>query len=156
MDCVQHRQRSARRDKLHVKVLETVYHPGHYRVSLAVNSLNELPADPETTIKVGPKGPISVSAKIVAKPKRPILADGLFVHSERTTPNKVWETDVKLPNINCANCTVQVVQFMAEHGYNPDGGYTYHHCANVKITANPRLPIDKAWTVAMAAPAAPK
>src|SRR5690348_4046058 len=27
--------------KLHVKVQETVYHPGHYRVALAVNSPNE-------------------------------------------------------------------------------------------------------------------
>src|SRR5262245_61856683 len=26
--------------KLHIKVLETIYHPGHYRVSLAVNSPN--------------------------------------------------------------------------------------------------------------------
>src|SRR5262245_25092018 len=29
--------------KLHIKVQETVYHPGHYRVALAVNSPNELP-----------------------------------------------------------------------------------------------------------------
>src|ERR1700686_3605808 len=35
--------------KLHIKVQETVYHPGHYRVSLAVNGRNELPLDPEAT-----------------------------------------------------------------------------------------------------------
>ncbi len=29
---------------LHVKVQETVYHPGHYRIALAVNSPTELPA----------------------------------------------------------------------------------------------------------------
>src|SRR5690348_13209717 len=32
---------------LHVKVMETVYHPGHYRVALAVNSVDELPANPQ-------------------------------------------------------------------------------------------------------------
>src|SRR5215471_15381377 len=32
--------------KIHIKVQETVYHPGHYRVALAVNSPTELPADP--------------------------------------------------------------------------------------------------------------
>src|SRR6266446_3554203 len=32
--------------KLHVKVQETIYHPGFYRVALAVNSPTELPADP--------------------------------------------------------------------------------------------------------------
>src|ERR1041385_4201534 len=29
--------------KLHVKVQETIYHPGHYRIALAVNSPAELP-----------------------------------------------------------------------------------------------------------------
>src|SRR5215471_16778105 len=32
--------------KLHVKVQETIYHPGFYRVALAVNSPTELPPDP--------------------------------------------------------------------------------------------------------------
>jgi len=50
--------------KLHIKVQETVYHPGHYRVALAVNSPNELPADPQATTKDGERGPLSVSAAI--------------------------------------------------------------------------------------------
>ena len=33
---------------LHLKVVETIYHPGHYRVALAVNSRDELPPDPVT------------------------------------------------------------------------------------------------------------
>ncbi len=37
---------------LHLKVQETIYHPGHYRVALAVNSPTELPADPTTTTAV--------------------------------------------------------------------------------------------------------
>ena len=65
-------------------------------------------------------------------------------HTEKPAP-MFWETDVKLPNINCDKCTLQVVQFMAEHGHNMDGDYSYHHCADLKITANPKLPIDKAW-----------
>src|SRR2546425_2523625 len=47
---------------LHIKVQETVYHPGHYRVSLAVNSPTELPLDPVATTRDSEKGPISVSA----------------------------------------------------------------------------------------------
>ena len=35
--------------KLHIKVQETIYHPGHYRIALAVNSRAELPPDPDTT-----------------------------------------------------------------------------------------------------------
>src|SRR5262245_51550774 len=33
--------------KLHIKIEETVFHPGHYRVALALNSPAQLPADPE-------------------------------------------------------------------------------------------------------------
>jgi hypothetical protein len=40
---------------------------------------------------------------------------------------------------------LQVIQFMEEHGVNPDGRFTYHHCADLKITANPKLPIDRGW-----------
>ena len=32
--------------KLHLKIQETVFHSGHYRVALAVNSKNDLPPDP--------------------------------------------------------------------------------------------------------------
>jgi hypothetical protein len=52
---------------------------------------------------------------------------------------------VKLPNINCDHCSLQVIQFMEEHGVNTDGRFTYHHCSDLKITANPKLPIDKGW-----------
>lgn len=132
-------------DLLHIKIKETIYHPGHYRIALAVKDRAELPADPEATTREGPRGPISVSAKIDPAPKPPVLADGLFVHRERPAPDTFWETDVKLPNINCDKCTVQIIQFMEEHGLNREGDFTYHHCADLKITANPGLPLDKGW-----------
>ena len=132
--------------KLHIKVQETVYHPGHYRVSLAVNSPNELPSDPEVATREGERGPQSVSAKIQDPPPLPVLADGLFVHSTRPTGAAApFEADVLLPNINCKKCTLQIVQFMAEHAFNNPGGYTYHHCANLQITADPSKPLDRGW-----------
>src|SRR5262245_33551784 len=132
--------------KLHIKVQETIYHPGHYRVALAVNSPTELPVDPQVTTRDSEKGPWSVSAAIQNPPPVPVLADGLFVHSERPSgPTPPFETDVTLPNISCKKCTLQVVQFMAEHGFNNPGGYSYHHCANLQITADAKKPIDKGW-----------
>ena len=132
-------------DMLHIKIQETVFHPGHYRLALAVKSRAELPADPETTTRDTDKGPRSVSAKIDPNPKPPVLADGLFVHTEKPAAGSFHETDIKLPNINCDKCTLQVIQWMGEHGHNPDGDYSYHHCADFKITANPKFPIDKRW-----------
>jgi hypothetical protein len=132
--------------KLHLKVQETVYHPGHYRVALAVNSPTELPLDPETTTRESDRGPWSVSAAIQNPTQIPVLADGLFVHSTRPTgPMDPWEADVQLPNINCRKCTLQVVQFMADHGFNNPGGYSYHHCANLQITADPAQPWRTGW-----------
>ncbi len=131
--------------QLHIKVVETVYHPGHYRIALAGDA-GGLPADPETVTRPTDKGPYSVSAKIETKPKPPVLVDGLFAHTERFPSGHIWETDVRIPNIDCDNCTLQVIQWMAEHGFNADGGYTYHHCAELKITADPKLPREPDWT----------
>ena len=132
--------------KIHIKVQETVYHPGHYRVALAVKSPTELPPDPQVTTRDTEKGPWSVSATIQNPPQIPVLADGLFVHSTRPAGEmKAWEADIQLPNIDCNKCTLQIVQFMAEHGFNNPGGYTYHHCADIQITADPAKPLDQGW-----------
>jgi hypothetical protein len=128
---------------LHVKVQETIYHPGFYRVALAVNSPTELPPDPKATTTQSERGPQSVSGEVMSPVQMPVLADGLFVHHERAaTP---FETDVTLPNISCKHCTLQVIQFMEQHGANNPGMYTYHHCAIVQITADTKKPIDAAW-----------
>jgi len=131
--------------KLHIKVQETVYHPGHYRVALAANR-SELPADPQVTTRESARGPQSVSAVIENPPKAPVLADGLFAHTARS--NEPFETDIEIPNINCAKCTLQVIQFMAEHGLNREGDFSYHHCADLQITADPAKPIDRRWPAA--------
>ena len=130
---------------LHLKLREAVFHPGHYRVALARTEAR-LPADPETVTRDGPQGPISVSARIDLNPTAPVLADGLFPHTERPAQGTFWETDLRVPNVDCENCVVQVIQWMAEHGYNTDGGYTYHHCATVNISRDPNLETDSAWS----------
>jgi hypothetical protein len=129
--------------KLHIKIQETVYHPGHYRVALSVLSRAELPKDPEVTTKDSARGPQSVSAVIQNPPVIPVLADGLFAHTSR--PTEAFETDIEMPNINCPKCTLQIIQFMAEHGLNRDGDFSYHHCADFQITADPKKPIDTRW-----------
>jgi hypothetical protein len=128
-------------DKLRIRIREMAFHPGFYRVALAVNSRSELPPDPEAIAEPGANGrPRSVSGAIHYPPSPPVLADGLFMHE--TPFDKEQETDVEIPNINCHKCTLQVIEFMAAHGSNPDGGYTYHHCADLQIRANPNRPID--------------
>ena len=145
--------------KLHLKIQETIFHSGHYRVALSVNSRNELPPDPLTFEKYTDRGIYSVWGAIQSPPQIPVLADGLFRHYPEEgqgasfrpeTPMDPWEADIPIPNIDCEKCTLQVIQFMADHGYNQPGGYSYHHCADLKVTADPSKPIDDRWPKAMA------
>jgi len=129
---------------LHVKVRETIYHPGHYRIALAVNSPTELPVDPPAQTMTDDKGKVmSVSAPVMDPVAPPVLADGLWPHSAKTAGP--FETDVTIPNITCEHCTLQVMQFMEQHPVNNPGGFSYHHCAVLRITADPAKPIDTGW-----------
>jgi len=114
---------------------ETVLHPGWYRVALSINSRSELPADPMVTVSNGN----STNATYETNPVFPVLADHLFAHTSGTTPIH-YSMSLMLPNVTCTKCTLQVIEFMNMHGANPGGGYFYHHCAEVKITADPNLP----------------
>jgi hypothetical protein len=122
---------------------ETTPHPGHYRVALALKSRDELdPSKPgglkEPEVKDSQGNVItsgtSASAAIQDPPVFPVIADGVFPH---TSGGGEMMTMIQLPNVNCDKCTLQVIEFMAQHG--PD--YFYRHCADLKITADPAKPI---------------
>jgi hypothetical protein len=130
--------------KLMLQVNETVYHPGFYRVALAIKSRSELP--PDNVVKdangkvLAPDSTgTSATAEYQTNPVFPVLADNLWPH---TTSTKTFSGEVTLPNVNCDKCTLQVIEFMAQHGSNgPKAGFFYHHCADLKITADPSKPI---------------
>ncbi len=129
---------------LPLQLQEFVFHPGHYRIALSVNSRSELPPDPAVTQANGS----STAAAVQNPPRIPVLADGLFAHS--APPNGDWRTEVVLPNLNCEKCTLQIIEFMAEHS----APFLCHHCADLKIKADPSLPpADPAWPRASVTPA---
>jgi hypothetical protein len=128
---------------LPLMVQETIFHPGHYRVALA-RTAAQLPPDPMVTTVQTARGLRSQSAVIQNPPVPPVLLDGIFAHTERPTQN--FEAEVPIPNINCQNCVLQVIEFMADHpGIAVDGGHSYHHCAILNISADPARPIDSRW-----------
>jgi MYXO-CTERM domain-containing protein len=115
-------------DTIPITIQETTFHPGHYRVSLAKDQAS-LPADPDSDVVPGTTACGSLA--INPSPKLPLLADGLLVH---TGPFSGAQTaQVKLPaGMTCDPCVLQVVEFMSSHG----APCFYHHCSNIKITAN--------------------
>ncbi len=140
---------------LAIMINETVQHTGFYRFALALNSISELP--PDNTVYSGPNmtGMIlpvngtmdSKSAAIAATAVFPVLADGMYQHTAATPnvtlalPRSSDPPTILLPNVTCASCTLQVIEFMQDHPANPGGGYFYHHCATLKITADPSMPL---------------
>ncbi|MET0403035.1 MAG: SCE4755 family polysaccharide monooxygenase-like protein [Cystobacter sp.] len=113
-----------------IALTETIYHPGHYRVAIA-QDMNSLPANPPVTAGSTACG----STIITENPTLPVLADGLLQHSSPFA-NPQQSVQVKLPEgFTCDKCTLQITQFMSEHGLNNPGGCYYHHCATVTIAA---------------------
>lgn len=114
-------------DTVSITINEQVYHPGHYRVSLAPNDMSELPADPPIT--PSPQDQCA-STEIMSPPVFPVIADGMLAHSGAFDGEQSFE--VTLPDdVTCDNCTLQVVQYMSSHG----APCFYYHCANISIAA---------------------
>ncbi len=128
---------------MNLLVQETIFHPGHYRVALA-RTAAQLPADPAVTTGPTDRGVRSQSAVIQSPAVAPVLVDGIFAHTERSTQN--FEMEIPVPNFECKNCVLQVIEFMADHpGIAVDGGHNYHHCAVVNITPDASKPLDTRW-----------
>ncbi len=127
---------------LKVAIEETIFHPGHWRISLA-RRINWLPGDNVPVMKDTENGPRSDYFVIDENPRPPVLIDGLWENQERRTGPR--ETEIRIPNIDCEGCFLQVVQFMEEHPGFREGGFTYHHCAVLNITSDPAMPGDEGW-----------
>lgn len=105
---------------------ETIYHPGHYRVALAVNDRSELPAEPPVT----PGATECGSVPVQDAPVFPVLADGVLEHA--TPFSETQSIQVTLPsNVTCTHCTLQVLEFMSSH----PAPCFYHHCADIAVGA---------------------
>jgi len=117
-------------DSVTVTIDEKVFHPGHYRIALAVGDRSTLPPEPVVT-------PDSTSdcgsVPVQDPPVFPVLADNVFPHT--TAFSAPMTTTIKLPdNVTCTKCTLQVIEFMSDHALNVPGGCFYHHCADISIS----------------------
>jgi MYXO-CTERM domain-containing protein len=114
-------------DQLTVNWTETVPHDGHFRIALAINSRDELTDPAVTTMNAD-----GTAAAVAISTAYPILADNLFPHmANQVSAGKAYTYTVTIPNTPCAKCTLQLLQFMANHPLDPS--YFYHHCADLTI-----------------------
>jgi MYXO-CTERM domain-containing protein len=96
-----------------VKWKETINHPGHYRISF----------DPTGQSFTIPPGFNDLSAT------KNVLLDNIADNS----PNGEYAQTVTLPNTECANCTLQVIQMMTDKPPYGDGNDIYFQCADITL-----------------------
>jgi hypothetical protein len=129
-----------------ITIDEVVFHPGHYRVALAMVSDHmqaSFPDDPiptpgltssGTMICAGGDTSACGSVPIENPPVFPVIADNLFEHCANFAGPQ--SATITLPaGVTCDKCTLQVLEFMSDHGPNVPGGCFYHHCADITIAA---------------------
>jgi hypothetical protein len=134
-------------DSMMLAINETVPHGGFYRVALALKSCKTkdcFPADntvydSKNMVLTPTSSASSDHADYEMNPKFPVLADHLF--PQDTGVAQKYMAMVPIPNFNCDKCTVQVIEFMSQHPSNGAAGYFYHHCADIKITADTSKPL---------------
>jgi len=130
---------------IHLAIKETTFHPGWYRIALGINGRADLPPDPAVyDSKMMLLDPAKATGTSATSDKQlpakfPVLAGDVWDH---TTATAMFEMDLPLPNFDCPKCTLQIEEFMAQHPSNVGiGGFYYHHCADLNITADHTMPI---------------
>jgi hypothetical protein len=102
-----------------VKWHETIAHPGFFRIALSRDG-RTFPADPPDPPPAATGDVLSIVQKV----------NGVMDYSQAIT----------LPDVPCAACTIQVIQYMREHSPPP----YYYQCADIVIAdgAPPSSDVD--------------
>ncbi len=126
-------------DTITVTIDEKIFHPGHYRVALATDQAG-LPADPAVTAGATPCDVAAIQDSTTPG----VLVDNMLPHTVAFGAPQSFQ--VQLPaGMTCDNCTLQVIEFMSNHGLNNPGGCFYHHCAQISIVPD-STPLPDAGT----------
>lgn len=101
-----------------VRWTETVDHPGHYRISFDDDGMDAF------------QDPTSFD-DIQENPTLPVLLDGI---TDRDGGG-LYEVQVTVPNVECENCTLQLIQVMTDKPpFGPEGGNDfYYRCADLAL-----------------------
>ena len=128
--------------ELTIRITETIPHPGHFRVMFDADITDgEDFLDPVNCDDVGTPDGVALLADNLL-PAQGGTCPGFHTPSERIpTRNAVYELPVTLPDIECDNCALQIVQVMtdaskadADGNWDPAGGKgLYYRCADVRL-----------------------
>jgi hypothetical protein len=140
-------------ETIEIKLVETIPHPGYFRIAFDEDGDDDF-IEPASIKPVDPARacPFNAADKCGESDfdnSPAVLMDNLNPHlAGEDGPDYSWQ--VKLPDVACDNCTLQVMQVMEDtiHGaYNPVPGDpadtpfyiadNYHQCIDLVLTTNP-------------------
>jgi hypothetical protein len=130
-----------------ISAVEFIPHPGYFRIAFDSDGDDDF-VDPRSIDPVDPKRPCPVNADDKCGESDfynndAVLMDNLNPHLAQG--EKTWTWQVKLPDIECDNCTLQLVQVMEDNGahgpYNPKATSketfyiedVYHQCIDIVL-----------------------
>lgn len=109
---------------------ETINHPGHYRVAFQPNG---------DTFHIPPPGAAAGNYPDVDQTGMTDGTTGTIVLKDMIADGTLT-TDITLPNMECANCTLQFIQVMTNNPpYDPTATVNndlYFNCADIILAAN--------------------
>jgi hypothetical protein len=131
-----------------IAVNEFVPHPGYFRVAFQKDGDNEF-INPRTILPLNRQCLSDPADKCGATDfyNTPnVLMDNLSPH-KRGLPNKTYSWDVKLPDVECTNCTLQIIQVMTDEypihaPYDPSYASedNYYQCIDLVLKKKPEVP----------------
>lgn len=111
---------------------EYINHQSYYRIALDVDGDDSFPMRPEESVSPEGDDPATIHPlSDINDTSLDVYILQYYTQDEGSFMQEVeYSTEVTLPNIDCQNCTLQLIQFM----YNDPEPY-YFQCADITITA---------------------
>ncbi len=108
-------------ETIHLEWNEFVFHPGYFRISFDEDGHDDFvdPADYSDFYT-----------------HASVLVDNLF-HHEQPSNADTYEFDLTLPNVECENCTIQLIQMMTDKPpYEVGTNDIYYNCLDVTLISD--------------------
>ena len=106
-----------------VKWRETIDHPGHYRISFDQDG-QDFVVPPDSTSST--EGMLNVVVDLIPDVAGPVPTNG-----------RPYMKDITLPDVECSNCTLQLLQLMTDkppYTTDPLSDDIYYQCADITLS----------------------
>ena len=108
---------------------EFVAHPGYFRISFDED---------------GDDSFVDPAAYYDFHTNESVLVDNLFPHEEKDPFGFTYEYELTLPDVECEDCTLQLIQVMTDKApYTSPGDDIYYNCLDVRLVA--AVPEPSGW-----------